>query len=363
MLDKRIMTLSEKNNKFLKYNTMKFLGLPLPPLLLRCHDPSLEVSTTRGYTLIPRMMMSNIRVFAIPIDIQMSISQRQYPSDRASSHTYTTTNNNNNNAGDIHIATCNGDDNCVTNMVNRTRELLWCKDDQGNIPLHLALEKGHKKIAMYLIKEFPQGSYALNQFEKSPLYLGVVNDHKDLVDFMLANLANDKEATKNIGKGKSILLPAITAKNQEMVQVIMKHRPKLIKPTNKGNNEELSPLSCAAHNGLTDIIGLFLSKYPDLAHKDYSYPIHKACIGGHVDILKMFHTRCPNYFTKPNENGLTILHLAAKEPNNKLKDVVSYLLRLPERTKLLKMEDQTNRTPLKLARYIGNNEVAEMMEP
>ncbi|KAH9619263.1 hypothetical protein KSS87_008027 [Heliosperma pusillum] len=357
---------------------MKCLGIPIP-LLLRCHDPSLEISTTRGYTLIPRPMISNIRVFAIQLDMHMNVSQSQYPNvfyhvGTTINHTTNNNNNNNNNMSDIHSVTYNGDVTWVRDMISRKRELIWCKDAQGNIPLHLALEKGDKQVASYLIREFPQGSYALNQVQESPLYLGVVNGHKDLVESMLKNLARDiKEATKSLRKGKSILFPAITANSQVTVALGIGVR---VVPSKQAQNAALGRARkwgtrkvgfgraggrarLWADRGRVgpEMVQVILETFPDLVSKDLSYPIHKACLQGHIHILEIFRTHCPKYFTKPDQDGLTILHHAAKEPNNKLKDVVSYLLNLEEGKTLVNKKDQTKRTPFELALGSENGEV------
>ncbi|KAL9241763.1 hypothetical protein vseg_015831 [Gypsophila vaccaria] len=328
---------------------MKQLGMPYSTLL-QCHDPVLGVST-----LIPRAVTNNIRVFTIHTDIRMNVSQRQQSRVVYQSNTANTcTINNYNNSDELHVATCSGNVTRVQEVVNLKKELMWCMDSQGNIPLHVAIEKGHIEVAMYLVREFPKGSYALNHFEKSPIYLAVAKGYKNLVESMLEHLVGDSKVIDTLRKDKSIFA-AITSKSLEMAQIMLKHQPKLIKST---NDEGWTPLSYAAYTGVVDIVDFILETCPGSVLKDSSYPIHKACLGGHVHVLQKFESHCTlKVMTKPDQNGLNILHHAARAPQNKLKHVVSYLLSSRFGRNLINMKDETNRTPYDLARYSQNHEV------
>ncbi|KAK9749879.1 hypothetical protein RND81_02G157200 [Saponaria officinalis] len=117
---------------------------------------------------------------------------------------YTVNNYNSNNNDDLLIATYKENVTRVQEVVHKNKELIWSKDSQANLPLHVAVEKGHIEVALYLIREFPKGSYALNYLEKSPLSIAVVNGYKDLVENMLEHLVGDSKFIHSLRKDKSL---------------------------------------------------------------------------------------------------------------------------------------------------------------
>ncbi|XP_021730164.1 uncharacterized protein LOC110697098 [Chenopodium quinoa] len=157
---------------------------------------------------------------------------------------------------------------------------------------------------------------------------------------------------------------AIESQNQGVLRIILETQPDLIKATDE---KGLTPLSYAASKGFEDIVVYFLDKYPEtiyIRNKDklQSYPIHMACLGGHVRVLEMFHSKFPSPLSSVVDNqGQTILHVAARERGNKLKHVVEYLLRLPEGIKLINKMDEMDCTPLDLARSSKNGEVEQLI--
>ncbi|KAL9241765.1 hypothetical protein vseg_015832 [Gypsophila vaccaria] len=334
---------------------MNFLSMPFSTRL-QCHDPTLESAT-----LIPRSVVTttNVNVYASQIDMRMMDSRNTHQSrvfyhedDIASIrkvHSY-----NNTTTDNLHSAAYNGDLARVQEMVHAKGGLLWSKNSQGSLPLHVAVEKGHVEVALYLIRAFPKGSYALNHNNESPIYLAVVKGYKNLVENMLNLLGGDSKARESLTKDKS-LFAAITSQSLDMVQTLLKYQPKLIKSI---DDQGWTPLSHAAYTGVVDIVDFILEKFPESVLKDSSYPIHKACLGGHVDVLKTFERHCAvKILTKSDRNGLNILHHAARAPQDGLKHVVAYLLSSRFGRNLVKMKDETNRTPFELARYCHNGEV------
>lgn len=146
-----------------------------------------------------------------------------------------------------------------------------------------------------------------------------------------------------------------------MLKTIVKYQPDLMK---RWDEEELTPLSYAAFNGLVSMVGFILEKYPKTIkyqNKDKSYPIHKACLGGHVDIIEMFYSKYPNSLVYEDGRGRTIMHLSAKERGNKLKNIANYLLSLKEAKFLLNKKDENGCTPLDLAITNDNDEVQALI--
>lgn len=315
------------------------------------------ITSTKGKTLIPQTIVTNIYVYTIRIDVHLD-SQRGCsnniirpvscePSDM-----------------DLHNAASNGNLKRAKEAIHRNRELLWKIDSQtGNLPLHVAVKNGHKEVATYLIKKYPKGCYTINHAKISPLYLAVVQQSIDLslIKTMFHELGRDEQIVHYLQQGKSIIRPAIQKDNQELLKTIVKYQPDLMK---HWDEEDLTPLSYAATNGLVNMVGFILEKYPKTIkyiNKDESYPIHKACLGGHVEIIKMFYSKHPNSLVNEDGRGRTIMHLSAKQRGNKLKNVVNYLLSLKETKFLLNKQDENRCTPLDLAISNKNDEVQALI--
>ena len=152
----------------------------------------------------------------------------------------------------------------------------------------------------------------------------------------------------------------------EMLQMIHKHQPKLISKARDA--EGRTPLSWAAYNGFADMVEYLLREFPKSKSdrdedKDRSHAVHKACLRGHIEVLKVFHAYFPKSFRAVDRYGQTILHFAAKEPKDKLKEVVSYLVGLHGIGKeLLSMEDENGCIPLDLARSNKNRQIVEILQ-
>ena len=151
----------------------------------------------------------------------------------------------------------------------------------------------------------------------------------------------------------------------EMLQVIRKHQRELIMETHDA--EGRTPLSCAAYHGFVDMVEYLLKKSPKLISvrdkdKDLSYAVHKACLRGHIEVLKAFHAYLPKSLLVRDRCGLTILHVAAKVSQDKLKDVVSYLVGLHEiGQKLLSIKDEDECSPLDLAVSCKNHQIIKIL--
>uniref|UniRef100_A0A803KVY7 Uncharacterized protein n=2 Tax=Chenopodium quinoa TaxID=63459 RepID=A0A803KVY7_CHEQI len=323
------------------------------------HEPSpFEITPTLGSNLVPREINTNILVYAITIDVEMGAGRYQTNNFQHGIRTNVIDDL------ELHTAARCGNTKGAQEAVGKNKGLLCHKDSQGDIPLHLAVENGHMELAFFLVKEHPQGSYALNHSKISPLYLVVCRKDLDLVKDMFCRLAKDDKALDNLKKGKSIVHVAIADNNKEMLHTIFKYQRELIKCTNE---DGLTPLSDASLNGNLDIVRYLLKKFPNsisYPNDDKSNPFHKAGLGGHVEVLKELYS---NSITRGlllagDHRGRTVLHLAAKERDNKLRDVVSYLLNLKEGKDLIKKKDENFRTPGDLAKMSSNNQVEQLIK-
>jgi len=149
----------------------------------------------------------------------------------------------------------------------------------------------------------------------------------------------------------------------EMLKAILMQQSDLISTYDEAGR---TPLSYAAYKGFEDMVEYLLKEFPKSISerdKDSSHAVHKACLGGHINVLKVFHLYFPKSLLVADRNGRTILHVAAKEHRDKLIDVVSYLVRLPEIGKqLLCKSDDEGDTPLALASESNNRQIQTILQ-
>ncbi|KAK9665110.1 hypothetical protein RND81_14G091100 [Saponaria officinalis] len=188
------------------------------------------------------------------------------------------------------------------------------KNGDGDTALHIALEKNQEKMTVILVNECPQACYELNEMRISPLFMAIKLKNLQLVKKMM-NYIKEFEPSSfgHLMSGKSVVHAAIETDNI----------------------------------GYLAAVRYLLKKFPHLAYEcnkdeDGSFPIHKACSGGHVKVMKeLYKTR-----HLLNRKGQNILHVAAAHGKA---EVVSYLLKTPELERLINLKDDRGNTPLNLA--------------
>ena len=89
---------------------------------------------------------------------------------------------------------------------------------KGNTPLHDAVVKGNKDLAIFLVSRDPEVAYYNNNNGKSPLYLAVENGNKkEILDDLLnlgASFPIKSEDGDALPKGKSPVHAAIKQRNR-----------------------------------------------------------------------------------------------------------------------------------------------------
>ena len=62
----------------------------------------------------------------------------------------------------------------------------YCKDSEGDTPLHYAADKGHLEVAKYLVKDRRCDPMDKNNGKSTPLHLACKNGHFEIVQFLLS---------------------------------------------------------------------------------------------------------------------------------------------------------------------------------
>ncbi|KAK9733613.1 hypothetical protein RND81_04G078700 [Saponaria officinalis] len=218
------------------------------------------------------------------------------------------------------------------------------KNDDGDTALHIALEKNQEKMADTLVNECPQACYEVNEMRISPLYMAIKLKNLQLVKKMMNYIKQSEPSSfGHLMSGKSVVHAAIETDNIDILKELLENHGELV----NAFDDEQTPLSYAAFKGYLAAVRYLLEKFPHLAYKcnkdeDGSFPIHKACSGGHVKVIKeLYKTR-----HLLNREGQNILHVAAAHGKA---EVVSYLLKIPELERLINLKDDRGNTPLHLA--------------
>ncbi|GAB2212358.1 hypothetical protein Droror1_Dr00020319 [Drosera rotundifolia] len=163
-------------------------------------------------------------------------------------------------------------------------------DSQGNTALHIVLGNHQEAMSWYLVFKHPQESYRINVHGKCPLYMAMKGKCWDLAKYMLMKEPIRGEAAVGLLKGKSVVHAAIISRNEgiqtKILHAILVRNPFLCDCLDANGR---TPLSSAQCMGYTKGVPFFLDGLPNYTFKhdtDGSFPIHKACSGGYVTILK-----------------------------------------------------------------------------
>ncbi|XP_021718502.1 protein ACCELERATED CELL DEATH 6-like isoform X1 [Chenopodium quinoa] len=239
-------------------------------------------------------------------------------------------------------------------QVNQADLIKWLKrpNEDGNTALHIALENQQKELGRYLFAKCPNTFYQLNFHGFSPLYLAIKAEFWDLVKFMLSEdfVTSESEEKLSARSAKSVVHAIILAKKKDIFEMMFQNYNEMV--LYKTDELGKTPLSYAAYTGFLDGVKCIINdknsqnQAYNIDEKGY-YPIHWACSGGNVEIVKLFisclHDNTRFMLTK---NGRNILHEAAA--NGKAK-VVKFILGQPELGMMINMKDGEGNTPLHLA--------------
>ncbi|KAG5233406.1 ankyrin [Salix suchowensis] len=253
----------------------------------------------------------------------------------------------------LHLAAREGKySDIIKSLVESNPCLMRKANTKGNTPLHDAVIKGNRGLAIFLVSKDPELAYYNSNNGKSPLYLAVENDKKKgILDDLLksgVSMRIYREDGDALPKGKSPVHAAIKQRRRDILERIEKVMPELLRLT----DEELgNPLHYASSIGFLEGVQFLLQKVHDGAYEtnlEGNYPIHLACKGHSVDVVKEFLRSTPFAKEFLNKKGQNILHVAAERGKG---NVVTYILG-QEKTlvePLVNEMDEDGNTPLHLA--------------
>lgn len=97
---------------------------------------------------------------------------------------------------------------------NIRNNLLGLENDEGDTPLHIALENNQEEMARILVEQYSQACYQLNNEKVSTLYLAIKSRYWEVVKLMTSyTKKHSANSEPQLLKGKSVVHAAIDAKN------------------------------------------------------------------------------------------------------------------------------------------------------
>ena len=184
------------------------------------------------------------------------------------------------------------------------------KDCYGNSPLHNAVRKGNLNIVNFIMKHIHskiRNSYleSHNKIGYTPLHIACEKGYFEIAKLLL-EMGADLNALDNYGS--TPLFNACESCNPDLVRLLLEKGVDLNHRNNKGNT--LYHLACL--NGNLEIVQILLEYIPsDLNYMNQfgNTPLHFACFKGHLDIVKYLihkHQVSPKLTDMNGDNSLCL---------------------------------------------------------
>ncbi|XP_040921857.1 transient receptor potential cation channel subfamily A member 1b [Toxotes jaculatrix] len=240
------------------------------------------------------------------------------------------------------------------------QELNSC-DEQGNVPLHWAVER-NKAESCRALMDLGANPNILNAALLSPLHLAVNRGHNDLVELLLSYGATDSNLEGDLGN--SPLMLACSINNFEALSILIKHGARLCKQNKLGH----FPIHAAAFAGAKKAMEVILKAGEEFGHvagshinyldKSKSSPLHLAVRGGNIEAIRLCIATGAKIDQQQNDK-CTPLHLACTQGAT---EIVKLMLSSFDRVEdIINLTDGACQTPLHRATIFDHIELAEYL--
>ena len=254
-------------------------------------------------------------------------------------------------AGEIHNAAIKGDLNQVKSILSANPDLLDTKNSKGFTPLHSAISKGKKTVAVYLIDQGANIN-AKNKNGLPPLFQAL-----DLGKTGIAKILIRKGANLNFRgyRRRTILHMAARSGNVVIIKLLLEKGAEINAKDSKGS----TPIDLALLSA-NEKAACFLKQKGgilntvDTEKDEFRVLLNRAINRGQTELVGVM----VDFSKKPdlsNETGITLLHRAAAIDK---KEIVQLLL---EKGVNINEKDTKGRTPLYMAKKYGHNNLAEFL--
>ncbi|XP_067434014.1 transient receptor potential cation channel subfamily A member 1b [Thunnus thynnus] len=247
----------------------------------------------------------------------------------------------------------------ITTVID-SKELNSC-DEQGNVPLHWAVERNKAESCTALL-DLGADPNVLNMALLSPLHLAVSHGHNNLVELLLSYNATDCNLPGDLGNTPVML--ACSINNYEALSTLIKHGAHLCQQNKLGHYA----VHAAAFAGAKTAMEVILKAGEELGHsaeahinyldKSMSSPLHLAVRGGNIEAIRLCIATGAKVDQQQNDRS-TPLHLACTQGAT---EVVKLMLSSYDRVEdIINLTDGACQTPLHRATIFDHMELAEYL--
>lgn len=234
-------------------------------------------------------------------------------------------------------------------------------DEQGNVPLHWAVERNKAESCRALL-DLGANPNILNTALLSPLHLAVNHGHNSLVELLLSYSTTDCNLQGDLGNTPMIL--ACSINNWEALSILLKHGARLCQQNKLGH----FPIHAAAFAGAKKAMEVILKAGEEIGHqveahinyldKSKSSPLHLAVRGGNIEAIRLCLATGAKVDQQQNDKS-TPLHLACTQGAT---EVVKLMLSSFDQVEdVINLSDGACQTPLHRATIFDHTELAEYL--
>ncbi|RWR88250.1 ankyrin repeat-containing-like protein [Cinnamomum micranthum f. kanehirae] len=244
---------------------------------------------------------------------------------------------------------------------------------EGSNPIHEALKKSHKKVALHLLafEETHELSCEVNVAGESLLYLAAESGLKKVVKKII-----DRGDYSTQGPdGQNPLHIAVIKGELGVVEILLRKANNLIPQVDGFGNTVLHYASAKGYRRVfkedptwsqkddqIKILRRLLEANPSLAYvpdKNGNYPLFNAITKDFSDAVDIILDYCPDSTELVNLKGQNVLHLAVMEKN--LSSLWYLLRRRLEFKKMINEPDNDGNTPLHLATLTNQEDIVAIL--
>jgi hypothetical protein len=184
-------------------------------------------------------------------------------------------------SGPIHDAAKSGDLEKVKTLLKDNPELVSHIDEDGEMPLHLAAQNGHKDMVELLLANNANVN-ANSKNNWTPLQEAVIRRHKDVAEFLVSNQAN---LNARIVFGYTLLHMLVVRNIKDMVAFVLAKGADVNAKDDQGN----TPLHKASSMGYKDLVELLVANRADVnvRNNEDATPLRQAIENGRNDVAEL----------------------------------------------------------------------------
>ncbi|KAI8011416.1 Ankyrin repeat-containing protein [Camellia lanceoleosa] len=225
-----------------------------------------------------------------------------------------------------------------------TKKMLRARNEDGDTALHDAVRLySHGIILDRLLTEYPD-TYTANNAGETPLYIAAERGQHQVVSQILKTCT---AAAYDGPGGRTALHAVVISNDEEITKTLLDWNKDLAKEPDMYG---WTPLHYAARFGHVErakqLLDVDKSIAYVIANKDgKKTALHVAASQGHVGVMEVLRSQCPDCWEMVNDKGQNILHVAVQNENKK---AVKFILKNSQLNSFINHKDTDGNTPLHL---------------